>query len=625
MLVKKELLTIPADEPSVQFVDLPKSGRVLAVYCDERGKKPVRFFSDGKNYTFLFEGEWNRTNLFDIYGARRSSQLPDEIDRNEEIVKLVDEFLNLNNRYAHSVISEIDSFIRNRNWEKRLQTLDAKHRLLEEHFAMFPELPEDFTEWAEQRLFTEKYLFFSNKQKNKRRIRCSKCGAEYETKENIRHKTEGYCEECGTRAVYFAARYRDSIKNKNNVCFCSKNGTVHLFETFEVERRYDEELMPYYIPDSIEKLLYFPENTKKQIYRYQYKNIWGQGSGWYRAIDEGSTKEAVVYDRNLFEMLPGRYAKDISRLLFGYHKGLNIVNLILNLERIPETEYLLKMGMIQLARQSHRIAFEHGKGFAGVMGVPGHYKKLYSRLDITLEEHNLIKKAKYIVKEENIRQIRKYNLWPYNLTRLAEQFSMDKILNYLERASKHNKRRRINELLQLWNDYMDLMGQMDVLTPQNMFPQDIEKEHDRIVQLRDMKKREEEREKREKEAKEFAQKHQQFAKMAARCKSKELMIKVAATDDELIREGAALHHCVGGGSYWRRQIDGYCLICFIRKREDEDTPYFTLEINLKGSDGYSISQLYGYGNCKPSEEIRRFAQRFVNMIQPKEALQPTGT
>ena len=202
---------------------------------------------------------------------------------------------------------------------------------------------------------------------------------------------------------------------------------------------------------------------------------------------------------------------------------------------------------------------------------------------------------------------------------------MDKILNYLERASKHNRKRRIDELLQLWKDYMDIMRQMDMLTPQNMFPQDIEKEHDRIVQLRDVKKREAERERREKEAREFAQRHQQFAKMAARCKSKDFMIKVAATSDELIREGTALHHCVGGGGYWRRQIDGYCLICFIRKREDENTPYFTLEINLKGSEGYSIGQLYGYGNCKPSEDIRRFAQRFVNMIQPRETLAPTGS
>jgi len=625
MLVKKELLEIPAEEPSVQFVDLPICGKILAVYCNEKGKHPVRFFSDGKGYIFLYEGEWSRANLFDIYGARQHSLLPDEIDRNEETVKLVSEFLDTENRYAYSVVSEIDTFIRNMSWEQRQKVRDAMNRLQQEHFAMFPELPEDFPEWAEQRLFTEKYLFFSNKEKKKRRIRCSKCGAEYETKENIRHKTEGYCEECGTRAVYFAARYRDSIKNKNNVCFCSKNGTVHLFETFEVWRRYNEDLMPYYIPDSIEKLLYFPEKTKKQIYRYQYKNIWGKGSDWYRAIDEGSTKEAVVYNRNLYEVLPGRYAGEISRLLFTYNKSLNIVNLILNLERIPETEYLLKMGMIQLARHSHRIEFEHGKGFAGVMGIPGHYKKLYSRLDITLEEHHLIKNAKYIVKEENIRQIRKYKLWPGNLITLAEQFSMDKILNYLERASKHNRKRRIEELLQLWKDYMYIMRQMDMLTPQNMFPQDIEKEHDRIVQLRDMKKREEERERREKEAREFAQRHQQFAKMAARCKSKDLMIKVAATSDELIREGTALHHCVGGGHYWQRQIDGYCLICFIRKREDENTPYFTLEINLKGSEGYSIGQLYGYGNCKPSEDIRRFAQRFVNMIQPRETLAPTGS
>ena len=61
MLVKKELLSVPTlpapkgkwqDKyiPTAQIVELPKSGRILAVDYYDKKELHARFFCDGKNY-----------------------------------------------------------------------------------------------------------------------------------------------------------------------------------------------------------------------------------------------------------------------------------------------------------------------------------------------------------------------------------------------------------------------------------------------------------------------------------------------------------------------------------------------------------------------------------------------
>lgn len=55
-----------------------------------------------------------------------------------------------------------------------------------------------------------------------------------------------------------------------------------------------------------------------------------------------------------------------------------------------------------------------------------------------------------------------------------------------------------------------------------------------------------------------------------------LLIRPAADADELIAEGAALHHCVGG--YADRMADGETAIFFVRRLDEPDEPYYTLEL-----------------------------------------------
>lgn len=70
-----------------------------------------------------------------------------------------------------------------------------------------------------------------------------------------------------------------------------------------------------------------------------------------------------------------------------------------------------------------------------------------------------------------------------------------------------------------------------------------------------------------------------------------LLIRPAADADELIAEGASLHHCVGG--YADRMADGETAIFFIRRADEPDEPYYTLE--LRNQSVVQCRTLYNAG------------------------------
>ena len=94
--------------------------------------------------------------------------------------------------------------------------------------------------------------------------------------------------------------------------------------------------------------------------------------------------------------------------------------------------------------------------------------------------------------------------------------------------------------------------------------------------------------------------------------SGELFLRQPATVDEIIAEGKALHHCVGG--YAERHARGTTNIFFIRKKSDPDTPYYTIEV----SNGYHIVQCRGYrndvGKEKP-DDIKAFEIEYSKNLE----------
>ena len=123
--------------------------------------------------------------------------------------------------------------------------------------------------------------------------------------------------------------------------------------------------------------------------------------------------------------------------------------------------------------------------------------------------------------------------------------------------------------------YMDYIGEceqlrMDLSSEQVMFPRDLRASHAATaMQIRYEKDR-------------IAQ--EQFAHAVEKLQkfawdSGGYIIRPAASQEELIAEGQALHHCVGG--YALRMAEGKTAIFFIRLAEEPDRPYYTLELQGK--------------------------------------------
>lgn len=99
-----------------------------------------------------------------------------------------------------------------------------------------------------------------------------------------------------------------------------------------------------------------------------------------------------------------------------------------------------------------------------------------------------------------------------------------------------------------------------------------------------------------------------FARKAA-LSNKELQIVCPQRANDLVDEGKALHHCVGG--YIDNVAEGRCLIVFVRRVEEPKKPYVTVEVR----DG-KIAQIHGDHNSKPTEEVQKFIDLWSRKVLP---------
>ena len=107
------------------------------------------------------------------------------------------------------------------------------------------------------------------------------------------------------------------------------------------------------------------------------------------------------------------------------------------------------------------------------------------------------------------------------------------------------------------------------------------------------------------------QKH--FAEHVAKRKGLEfafgaLMIRQPESVQEIIDEGKALHHCVGG--YAERHAKGALHIMFIRTADKPDVPYYTMEISTEGK----IVQVRGLRNCNPTAAVKALIAAYTEYL-----------
>ena len=194
----------------------------------------------------------------------------------------------------------------------------------------------------------------------------------------------------------------------------------------------------------------------------------------------------------------------------------------------------------------------------------------------------------------NFSEILKYTT-PTKLKNYFKKMKIDINENddYKKRNSKHSERREYYDYIRMRRE-----NGYDMTNSIYLFPKDIHLRHNEMVlekEKADLDKRIEEV---NKKYTSIAKKYKQIARRYSAAAGG-LIIRPAKNAGEIVLEGRVLHHCVGGDNYLQKHNSGISYILFLRKADNQDMPFVTVEIKDE-----KIFQWYGAYDTKPEEKIK---------------------
>lgn len=201
--------------------------------------------------------------------------------------------------------------------------------------------------------------------------------------------------------------------------------------------------------------------------------------------------------------------------------------------------------------------------------------------------------------------------WIFHLHIIIDTTNLDRLIHYkqLKKLPKEiNLRKFINYLKEqkfsfdYYLDYIYMLQELETPLTSDLvvFPKDLTKAHDDLVQVIGKLEREleeKEYEKRQKALQKYEQEIDEF------------MFLVPKDLQEIVNEGNALHHCVGGKHYLDNHTKGNTNIIFIRQKDEVEKPYFTLEYKNQ-----HVAQVQGKYN---RETVPNDLQKAINKWEDK--------
>ena len=180
--------------------------------------------------------------------------------------------------------------------------------------------------------------------------------------------------------------------------------------------------------------------------------------------------------------------------------------------------------------------------------------------------------------------------------RRAEEYHGKKgqVLRYLRGKGENELQQRLEAATRYWLDYIDAAESngVELWKKKNFLPQDLRRANDRECSIRqarlEAERAEQEKRKALAEAETWAVRFEEVRKKYA-LEMDGLVIVAPGCANDILREGKALCHCVGG--YADRHRDGKTTILFLRKAQTPDKPFMTIEMN-----GNKLVQIHGYRN-----------------------------
>ena len=464
---------------------------------------------------------------------------------------------------------------------------------------------------------------------------CTKCGSNVQMG-NCKHNEIIYCHHCNSEAQVKEKRYkRKKLTEYGRILWFSKKGKsiyakLALFEiNFEAETGMPE------VKINVTDIYKFSE---KEILRFKYECKWNSGwkYDWYpmknitipglatSGFGQGNRyNREVIYDKNfdIFKNSDLKYAavKDFYKKYELYFSAL--INYIRDSLKYSSLELLRKAGFEKLVlnrvHEQYGVSsiYWRGNDLRKILRLDNmdEVRKLRGCEMKELLDYQVLKKAGYICKSAKEANEVAW-MWGYYKEEMKENIDLlSKTVPFIK-ANKYliKQKRKLggHNLARTYLDYLKECKKLNMnLTDKNiLFPKKLQEAHEKtsaqIKAIADEVKNTKIREKAERLA-------------SMNWQDSGLIIRVATTAEEIIREGKNQHHCVG--SYVDKVADRNSNIFFIRKAGEIDKAYYTLELSLTAGN-YRLTQCRGYQNCGMTEDVEEFVNKWIKEIVSKERI-----
>ncbi|MBR4555548.1 MAG: PcfJ domain-containing protein [Ruminococcus sp.] len=473
------------------------------------------------------------------------------------------------------------------------------------------------------------YLFY-RRDKSNVDFYCTACHNRHymhksEFSETLGHKRRGLCPACQEavefRSMCFGRKTLDAWENFVIVRVESEN-EVHLeccgarlyFEEDDMEPRYDLFSKAYY------------ELRPGSAQKYANRWCWYGGYDWTEIKTLGEPHFVSCFgfsDNSYYPICLERLDKTFLRYALRDYKPSYLVTYLSKYAKHPNIEYLVRGRFERIAE-------------AVVVGGQGIYinwrstdlKKMLrlDRAEINLlqgcsadEYREYISIRRHLNKESGIvdhnriaRYWTEFGYFDDRIGTISTQSGLTykQIMDYCLKNVKDRGSRAKSEFLCDYRDYINDCIELnyDLTNRTVAFPRDLHTAHQRTMKAIVIKQSREMEERRA-----VSDKLREWLPYVS--EEKGLAVILPKSVAEIVEEGRALSHCVGG--YADRHAEGLLHIVFLRRLDDLTTPYYTIEVNTEGRmvqcRGYANNAVYNDGEPKP-QEIKDFEAEYQQYI-----------
>ena len=515
--------------------------------------------------------------------------------------KLLQRFLKSTETGNHQM-DNLCTWIKQTRQEMKKRSMEERGELMDEDYRLCPEaLPEGMIDYIRRDVLPEDRVIIYKK--GNVQGTCSVCGRKVHARDRrFVQGTRVNCPSCGTRVScvlengsVFASNYIENIVAVQK----GTDGETVFFRQWLLHR--DNSARWEHIEDFLQETVrYAIRGNKTAKWQKQGKESYYMRTERYELDEWTRWQDNRIYDGSYFfyptgieEALSGtamQYA-DLEGYLEERGHNKNPIYFLEYHARYPVIEFLWKAGyrnivhnrIFGMDRENRNAILWERKKLKECFKFPLRILKLMPPEEWSLNDiqrvNDLWEKYGGKVTDTEIRLVLQSKVDIQLWSRATTYANAGRILKYIKnqtdkRKEKNPDKRSIsqNDTAQAYRDYLQECEQLhlDLHDKEILFPKDLTAAHNRTMEQVKFEKNKADQEKFQK----AVEKLEKFAWGEG-----EFFIRPAREQMELTAEGKALHHCVGG--YIRDMAEEKTAIFFLRKANEPDKPFYTLELQKK--------------------------------------------